>query len=64
MKCKLCGDTITKHGFSELLNNSESKRLAGIKSDESVCLDCKTTMLILGVLSPWQSNASADSQSI
>jgi hypothetical protein len=53
MNCKLCGDKIKRHGFSELLSNGESRRAAGLLKGESVCLDCKTTMLMLGVLTPW-----------
>lgn len=57
MKCELCGDEIKKHGFSDLLNNEESRRAAGLMKGESVCLDCKTTMLLIGVLTPWYASA-------
>jgi hypothetical protein len=57
MNCKICGEKIKKHGFSELLNNGESRRAAGLLKGESICLDCKTTMLLLGVLTPWNVNA-------
>ena len=53
MKCKLCGQKIKKHGFSNLLDNSENKKLVGLNKDQSICIECKTTMLNMNILHPF-----------
>ena len=55
MKCKLCDEKINKknNGFSELLDNEEKKRLLKLKKSETVCTECKTTLLLIDVISPY-----------
>jgi len=55
MKCQICGTKITSknNGFSDLLNNEERKRLLNLKKNETICMRCKTDMLMLEIISPF-----------
>ena len=53
MECKLCGEKVKQSGFSGLLNNDEKRRFIGLEKTQDICLECKTTLLMIGVISPW-----------
>lgn len=54
-KCTLCQATITdrNNGFSDLLDNSEKKRLLNLGKDQTVCLECKSDLLLAGIITPY-----------
>jgi hypothetical protein len=54
-KCTICNTKITdsNNGFSDLINNSEKKRLLNLKKEQTICLDCKSDLLYAGIISPW-----------
>lgn len=54
-KCTLCQATITdrNNGFSDLLDNSEKKRLLNLGKEQTVCLECKSDLLLAGIINPY-----------
>ena len=55
MKCQICSATITKSniGFLDLLDNAEKKRLLNLKKEQTICIECKKTLMYIDVLSPF-----------
>jgi hypothetical protein len=56
MKCQICGAEVTKNnnGFSDLLNNEEKKRVLNLKPEQTVCCECKFTVMALDIISPFR----------
>lgn len=54
-KCAICGNEISEenNGFSNLLDNSETKRLLSLKHEQTICTDCKFTLMAVEIFSPF-----------
>jgi hypothetical protein len=54
--CQICGTSITEqnNGFSDLLDNEESKRLLHLAKEQTICGECKFTVMALEIISPFK----------
>lgn len=55
-ECAICGEKISRlnNGFSDLLDNSEKKKLLNIKGEQTICNDCKFTLMAVSIFSPFK----------
>lgn len=55
MKCKFCEAKIKKgnEGICDWIDNGERRRFLKLKKNENICMECKTQLLMLNIISPW-----------
>jgi hypothetical protein len=54
-KCNICNTKISKrnNGFSDLLNNEEHKRTLKLKREQTICIECKFSVMALEIITPF-----------
>ena len=54
-QCVLCGTKINNqnNGFSDLLSNKEQKKILHLQPKETICTECKFTVMAVEILSPF-----------
>lgn len=54
-KCAICGTRITgsNTGFSDLLSNSENKKMLKLQPKEIICTECKFIVMAVEIISPF-----------
>ena len=54
-KCAICGNKVSvrNNGLSSLLDNEELKRMLDLKKEQTICHECKSTIMALDIFSPF-----------
>lgn len=51
MKCKVCGETLTKENLdiTKMLSSEEAERLYKVRKEKSICSECSIQMIMLNL---------------
>lgn len=52
MKCKICGETLTKENLdiTKMISKEEAKRLFKIRKERGICSACSIQMIMLNII--------------